>query len=215
MSDRESELNRVVHMGTISADFELSKLPVDATAAQRTETAVRAALHALEANGLIAFNWRPQASYTVSPQPVPGSASASERLQQIQRQLTDGQNTGNMNLVYASISNLIREVARLYMVTAALAGEGAGEPRDLESRPERRLVGVESVKLFWLSRSEDVTGVSGTGVVAEGVLFEDGSAVVRWLTEPFRSLVIWPAPNALEAIKAVHGHDGRTGIIWL
>jgi hypothetical protein len=71
------------------------------------------------------------------------------------------------------------------------------------------------MKLFQLNRREDVTGVSGTGVVAEGVLFEDGSAVVRWLAEPFRSTTIWPAPNAYEAIRAVHSHDGRTWFIWL
>lgn len=70
------------------------------------------------------------------------------------------------------------------------------------------------MKLFTLVRREDVTGVSGTGVVAEGVLFGDGSAVTRWLSGPYHSTVIWPAPNAFEAINKIHGHDGKTVIEW-
>jgi len=36
-------------------------------------------------------------------------------------------------------------------------------------------------RTFVLHRDEDVSGVSGTGVVAEGVVFSDGAVVVRWL----------------------------------
>lgn len=70
------------------------------------------------------------------------------------------------------------------------------------------------MKLFRLIRREDVTGVSGTGIVAEGVLFGDGSAVTRWRSGPYHSTVIWPAPNAFEAINKIHGHDGKTVIEW-
>jgi hypothetical protein len=70
------------------------------------------------------------------------------------------------------------------------------------------------MRLFRLHRKEDVTGLSGTGIVAEGVLFGDGSAEVRWLTEPYASRVSWPPPNAIEAIQAIHGHDGRTVVEW-
>jgi hypothetical protein len=61
--------------------------------------------------------------------------------------------------------------------------------------------------LFVLDRSEDVTGVSGTGVVAEGIQFSDGSCALRWCVGEHRSTVIW---SSIEAVKAIHGHDGKT-----
>lgn len=63
---------------------------------------------------------------------------------------------------------------------------------------------------FVLYRVEDETGVSGEGIVAEGVEFESGQCVISWLTE-FSSIAIYP--NATEIIN-IHGHDGRTRIVW-
>jgi hypothetical protein len=39
------------------------------------------------------------------------------------------------------------------------------------------------MKRFRLVRDRDVSGVSGTGIVAEGTMFSDGTCVLRWLTE--------------------------------
>ena len=38
------------------------------------------------------------------------------------------------------------------------------------------------MRLFKLQRKVDCSGVSGTGVVAEGVEFDDGQVALRWLT---------------------------------
>lgn len=70
-----------------------------------------------------------------------------------------------------------------------------------------------TARRFELHRDEDVTGVSGTGLVAEGIVCTDGVAVFRWLTE-------WPASvvfhdRGLEAVEHVHGHGGKTRIVWL
>jgi hypothetical protein len=64
---------------------------------------------------------------------------------------------------------------------------------------------------FVLDRKEDKTGVSGTGVVAEGILFTDGTTVLRWTGE-FGSVVIY---RAVEDVIAVHGHRGSTELVWL
>lgn len=69
-----------------------------------------------------------------------------------------------------------------------------------------------SGRLFELHRTEDVHGVSGTGVVADGCLFPDGVAVVHWRGE-HRSTVVWT--EGIEAVEAVHGHEGRTVVVWL
>ena len=37
------------------------------------------------------------------------------------------------------------------------------------------------MKTFTMERRSDESGVSGTGVVLEGVVFEDGRVVIRWL----------------------------------
>lgn len=65
---------------------------------------------------------------------------------------------------------------------------------------------------FVLERTEDPTGVSGIGTVAEGVQFNDGRITLRWCVGEHRSTVNW---DSTEAIEAIHGHDGRTKIRWL
>lgn len=64
---------------------------------------------------------------------------------------------------------------------------------------------------FLLQRDTDVTGVSGTGVVAEGVQFTDGTVAMRWLTA-HRSTVLW---GSIEEAEKVHGHDGKTRVVRL
>jgi len=71
-----------------------------------------------------------------------------------------------------------------------------------------------SVSPFALRRHEDVTGVSGTGIVADGALFPaagKGQAIVRWRGER-GSMVVWD--NLRHAIE-VHGHDGRTTVEFI
>lgn len=69
------------------------------------------------------------------------------------------------------------------------------------------------MRRFELHRHEDVTGVSGTGVVAEGVVFRDGVAVLRWLGE-WPTSVVWHE-RGVDSIEHVHGHSGATDIVWL
>jgi hypothetical protein len=65
------------------------------------------------------------------------------------------------------------------------------------------------VRTFHLNRVEDETGVSGTGIVAQGVVFDDGTCVLRWLTATPGTTVF----ADIEALKAVHGHGGKTQIV--
>lgn len=68
-----------------------------------------------------------------------------------------------------------------------------------------------SIRRFHLLRYVDVTGVSGTGVVAEGVRFSDGSVAIRW-AGAFPTTTVW---DTIESVIAVHGHEGSTVIDWL
>lgn len=72
---------------------------------------------------------------------------------------------------------------------------------------------ISQMRRFQLIRDEDVTGVSGTGVVAEGVLLTSGKVVVEWLTD-WPTSVVWH-DRGLESVEHVHGHNGRTRIEWI
>lgn len=76
-----------------------------------------------------------------------------------------------------------------------------GEPRHDDPRP------------FLLVRDEDVTGVSGTGVVAQGVEFQDGTVALRWLGDWPTSVVFHD--EGIASVQHVHGHGGKTRIVWV
>lgn len=75
----------------------------------------------------------------------------------------------------------------------------------------RKHTDVSDLRRFVLIRDEDETGISGTGLVAFGVLFPDGNAVTRWNSDVAQTCV-W---NHIDELEAVHGHGGRTRIEWI
>lgn len=68
-----------------------------------------------------------------------------------------------------------------------------------------------TMRRFQLVRTADITGVSGTGVVADGCQFEDGKVAIRWRGER-PSTVVW---DRIEDALHVHGHAGSTQFRWL
>lgn len=63
-----------------------------------------------------------------------------------------------------------------------------------------------NLRTFNLHRTEDESGVSGTGIVTEGVEFSDGTCVMHWLTST-TSTAFYKNINELVQI---HGHGGKT-----
>ena len=73
------------------------------------------------------------------------------------------------------------------------------------------------MRRFKMVRHQDVTGVSGEGVVAEGVIFSNGKVAIQWLTPQvgdvkMGSTVVW---DDFRAAMKVHGHDGKTEFRFL
>jgi hypothetical protein len=75
---------------------------------------------------------------------------------------------------------------------------------------------------FLLVRTEDVTGISGTGVVAEGIEFSDLTVVLRWLApyiaETHRERGVKPTTvlhDDIQSVIALHGHNGATQVTWV
>jgi hypothetical protein len=67
------------------------------------------------------------------------------------------------------------------------------------------------MRRFVLDRAEDISGTSGTGEVAEGVQFYDGTVALRWKTALSSSAFY----DNIAAMEAIHGHDGATTVRWI
>jgi hypothetical protein len=68
-------------------------------------------------------------------------------------------------------------------------------------------------KRFRFKRSKDVSGVSGTGYVAEGVQFSNGAVTISWQV-PGKPNSTTNYRNVATAME-IHGHEGGTVIEWI
>lgn len=67
------------------------------------------------------------------------------------------------------------------------------------------------MRRFNLVRNEDESGVSGTGTVAQGTEFDDGTCAMRWLTAKASTAVY----DSILDLEEIHGHGGKTVIEWI
>lgn len=70
------------------------------------------------------------------------------------------------------------------------------------------ITGFGDLQTFRLVRDVDESGISGTGVVARGVVFGDGTVAMRWITTN-RSTALYD--SMLDLLK-IHGHEGKTRV---
>ena len=78
------------------------------------------------------------------------------------------------------------------------------------SIPRRRSPRASRLQPFYIQRHEDVHGNTGTGIVAEGVIFSCGKGVMRWLDEVATTVFF----DKIEDIEAIHGHGGKTVVVF-
>ena len=67
----------------------------------------------------------------------------------------------------------------------------------------------KNMKVFYLNRVEDESGISGTGRVAQGFIFDNGKVAVTWLSE-HPSVTVY---DNIGEVHAIHGHGGKTEVI--
>lgn len=65
------------------------------------------------------------------------------------------------------------------------------------------------MKIFYLKRTEDESGVSGTGRIAQGFIFDNGKVALTWLSE-HPSVTVY---DSIGEVHAIHGHGGKTEVI--
>jgi len=87
-------------------------------------------------------------------------------------------------------------------------------PEDLRPKPSPKLA-PRGIETFTICRQSDETGISGTGVVVEGVEYATGQVVLHWLTPfPKGSIAIF---ENIEDFKRVHVNphpSNKTLITW-
>ena len=67
------------------------------------------------------------------------------------------------------------------------------------------------MKRAYLDRLKDISGISGTGKIAEVAVSSDGRVAVFW-PEPFPSVAVF---SNNKAMLGAHGHNGRTKLVYL
>jgi hypothetical protein len=67
------------------------------------------------------------------------------------------------------------------------------------------------MRTFQLNRKQDISGVSGTGIVADGVIFPNGRVALCWRGE-ISSTVLY---DKIEDVEKIHGHGGATEIQYI
>lgn len=66
------------------------------------------------------------------------------------------------------------------------------------------------MRRFHLQRDIDSTGVSGTGVVAEGVEFSCGRVALTWMS-CYGAVNVY---DCMAVVEHLHGHQGNTKVVW-
>lgn len=61
-------------------------------------------------------------------------------------------------------------------------------------------------------RHQDVTGVSGVGVVAQGTEWTSGAVTLHWPGDPVQSTGQY---RSVEELLCIHGHGGCTEVEWI
>lgn len=64
---------------------------------------------------------------------------------------------------------------------------------------------------FLLMRTDDPSGVSGTGAVAQGVEWSDGTVSMRWMSHMPSFLSF----DSIEHLEKIHGHAGATRVMFI
>jgi hypothetical protein len=67
-----------------------------------------------------------------------------------------------------------------------------------------------TIRTFILQRNIDVSGISGTGIVADGIQWHDGMCTIHWRGKH-------PTDNthlSIQSVRDIHCHNGATLVVW-
>ena len=103
---------------------------------------------------------------------------------------------------------------RLRQLLAKVPTSPFSWPQPKPMQAGRRVRIGAAVKTFSLVRKADVSGVSGTGIVADGALFPDGKVALCWRKSGPTGITNVIVYDAIADVETIHGHNGQTVIEW-
>lgn len=112
-------------------------------------------------------------------------------------------------------------LANITLVTALLYKRAARQYLDAVS--DEDVVERPKFRRFYAERLNDVTGISGEGIVVEGVVFSDGWGITHWLDRPPKNepkTEVWHKPwgrrwGQPDPFTKISGHNGNTVLRWI
>ena len=88
------------------------------------------------------------------------------------------------------------------------------DAEDLKPKPPTKFA-PRGIETFTVCRQTDESGISGTGVVIEGVQYATGQVVFHWLTPaPKGSIAIFEGLNDFKRVHINPHPDNKTIITW-
>lgn len=66
------------------------------------------------------------------------------------------------------------------------------------------------IKPFYLMRHQDLSGLSGTGIIAIGVVYPNGKAHMQWVSYK----TSFEMHDSVENLIDIHSHGGATELLW-
>jgi hypothetical protein len=85
------------------------------------------------------------------------------------------------------------------------------DPNSDEHDVEETTFEAAKMRPFEINRYRDVAGVSGTGIVAEGVVFVDGQVALTWLGE-VQGVTVY---DSIADVEAAHCRMGNSAIVYI
>lgn len=73
------------------------------------------------------------------------------------------------------------------------------------------LSGIPHMRRFYMMRMEDESGVSGVGIILEGVEFSNGKTAITWHSH----MGVVGVYDSVKVVQLLHGHEGKTEIKWI
>lgn len=71
-----------------------------------------------------------------------------------------------------------------------------------------------SIRRFWLKRTKDETGISGSGRVLEGAIYPSGRVVIEWLSE-HPSITVHDSFESFVAVHLSPHHASSNTVVWV
>ena len=88
------------------------------------------------------------------------------------------------------------------------------DAEELKPKPPTKFA-PRGIETFTVCRQNDESGVSGTGVVIEGVQYATGQVVLHWLTPiPRGSIAIFESLSDFKKVHVSPHPDNKTIITW-